>query len=98
MPTSCKLYSCADLEHLCRRFGQEAFEAKMAEFMRHDADGNNAISFSEFLQMDRKHEHEMLRKHAGFRFAQALVNTTKQENDRILGNLRSASSKEAATR
>ena len=48
--------------------------------------------------MDRKHEHEMLRKHAGFRFAQALVNTTKQENDRILGNLRSASSKEAATR
>ena len=86
------------MEHLCRRFGKEAFEAKVAEFMRHDADGNNDISFSEFLQMDRKHEHEMLRKHAGFRFAQALVDTTKQENDRILGNLRSASSKEAATR
>ena len=42
------------MEILFRRFGKEQLEAKVAEFMQNDEDGDNDISFTEFLEMDHR--------------------------------------------
>jgi len=77
------------MEILFRRFGNDGsgLEAKTHEFMSHDEDGDNDITFSEFLTMDKVNETARMKKHPGFRFSQALVATTKAENDKILAAL-----------
>ena len=46
------------MEILFRRFGKEQLEAKVAEFMQNDEDGDNDISFTEFLEMDHREHYK----------------------------------------
>ena len=72
------------MEILFRRFGKEQLEAKVAEFMQNDEDGDNDITFTEFLHMDMRSDKEGSPKHPGLLVSQGVVKTTREENGRLL--------------
>mmetsp|Transcript_31451 Transcript_31451/g.68749 ORF Transcript_31451/g.68749 Transcript_31451/m.68749 type:complete len:204 (-) Transcript_31451:562-1173(-) len=72
------------MEILFRRFGKELLESKVKEFMSKDEDGDNDITFTEFLQMDRKNDQSQISRHPGFRLSQGVMETTRSENQRIM--------------
>ena len=72
------------MEILFRRFGKESLEARVNEFMANDIDGDQDISFTEFLQMDSKNDLAGTSKHPGFRLSAGMLATTKEENKRLL--------------
>ena len=72
------------MEILFRRFGKEQLEARVNEFMTHDENADREISFTEFLQMDEKNDLAGTAKHAGFRLSAGMMQTTQQENERLL--------------
>ena len=53
------------MEILFRRFGKDALEAKVNDFMSNDEDKDQTISFSEFLNMDRRNDKAGTRHHKG---------------------------------
>ena len=46
------------MEILFRRFGRDLLEEKVDEFMQNDEDGDNDISFTEFLEMDHREHYK----------------------------------------
>ena len=72
------------MEILFRRFGKEQLEARVNEFMSHDEDADKSISFTEFLHMDQKNDLAGTSKHSGFRLSAGMLQTTRQENERLL--------------
>ena len=72
------------MEILFRRFGKEQLEARVNEFMTNDEDADKEISFGEFLHMDQKNDIAGTSKHPGFRLSAGMIETTKQENERLL--------------
>ena len=72
------------MEILFRRFGKEQLEARVNEFMGHDEDDDKSISFTEFLHMDQKNDLAGTSKHPGFRLSSGMLQTTRQENERLL--------------
>ena len=71
------------MEILFRRFGKELLESKVNEFMSQDEDGDNDITFTEFLHMDKKSDKAGTAKHPGFLLSQGIVKTTKDENGKL---------------
>ena len=53
------------MEILFRRFGKELLESKVNEFMSQDEDGDNDITFTEFLHMDHRSDKAGQAKHPG---------------------------------
>ena len=72
------------MEILFRRFGKELLESKVNEFMSQDEDGDNDITFTEFLHMDMRSDKEGTPKHPGLLVSQGVVKTTREENGRLL--------------
>jgi len=72
------------MEILFRRFGKDMLETKVTEFMANDEDDNSNISFTEFLNMDRRNDSAGTRKHPGFRLSAGIIDTTKKENERLV--------------
>jgi len=72
------------MEILFRRFGKEMLEDKVKEFMAQDEDGDNDITFTEFLHMDQKNDTQRMRKEPGFSLSQGMVDTTRRENRKLL--------------
>jgi len=72
------------MELLFRRFGKAEVEAKVTDFMTADEDGDNNITFTEFLTMDKKSDAARMAKHPGFRLSQGILETTRSENLRIM--------------
>ena len=63
------------MEILFRRFGKELLESKVNEFMGKDEDGDNDITFTEFLHMDSNGAKGQQSKHPGFHLSQGVVKT-----------------------
>jgi len=72
------------MEILFRRFGKDHLEARVNEFMVNDEDGDKEISFTEFLAMDMKNDLAGTSKHPGFRLSSGMLQTTRDENKRLL--------------
>ena len=72
------------MEILFRRFGKDLLESKVNEFMSQDEDGDNDITFTEFLHMDRRNDKVGTNRSAGFRLSHGIVQTTRNENKRLL--------------
>lgn len=72
------------MEILFRRFGKDALENRVNEFMVNDENNDDLISFSEFLQMDRRNDAAGTSKHPGFRLSAGILSTTKTENERLM--------------
>lgn len=82
------------MEILYRRYGGNNLEKRTAEFMAMDKpsasytsgagaidDGDNTISFAEYLQGIRKTEDK---SHVGFRISQGMVTTTLEEDQKLI--------------
>ena len=50
------------MEILFRRFGRDLLEEKVDEFMQNDEDGDNTITFTEFLHMDQRNDTQKSKK------------------------------------
>ena len=72
------------MEILFRRFGKDLLESKVNEFMSQDEDGDNDITFTEFLHMDRRNDKVGTNRSAGFRLSLGIVQTTRSENKPLL--------------
>ena len=78
------------MEILFRRYGKDGLEEKTAEFMSQDTggapgeDGDNAISFSEFLAGIAKTEDK---SDKAFHYSQGMVATTAEENRKLLAEI-----------
>ena len=72
------------MEILFRRFGKELLESKVNEFMGKDEDGDNDITFTEFLHMDSRGDKGQQSKHPGFHLSQGVVKTTQEENKKLM--------------
>ena len=72
------------MEILFRRFGKDALESKVNEFMANDEDGDSDITFTEFLHMDQRNDTAGTAKHQGFRLSAGILQTTKMENARLI--------------
>ena len=72
------------MEILFRRFGKEQLEARVNEFLNNDEDDDKEISFAEFLHMDSKNDIAGTSNHPGFRLSAGMMQTTKEENRRLL--------------
>lgn len=71
------------MEILFRRFGKDMLESKVNEFMANDEDGDHSITFTEFLNMEKRNDSAGIAKHPGFRLSSGILQTTKTENDRL---------------
>jgi len=78
------------MEILFRRFGKAELESRVNDFMTHDINSDSEISFSEFLVMDKNNDMAGTAKHQGFKLSAGMVQTTKQENERILKQMNSS--------
>ena len=78
------------MEILFRRFGKEQLEEKVNEFLANDEDGDREISFTEFLNIDRNKDSASTSKHPGFRLSAGMLQTTKQENERLVKQIQGA--------
>ena len=76
------------MEILFRRFGKDQLEARVNDFMTHDVNADKEISFSEFLAMDAKNDVAGTAKHPGFKLSAGMLQTTRQENQRLLRQIR----------
>ena len=65
-------------------YTSEYKQHRVNEFMLHDEDADKEISFTEFLKMDQKNDLAGTSKHPGFRLSAGMLQTTRQENDRLL--------------
>ena len=72
------------MEILFRRFGKELLESKVNEFMSQDEDGDNDITFTEFLHMDNRSDKAGTAKTPGFLMSQGIVKQSKEENARLM--------------
>tara|TARA_B110001452_G_scaffold194785_1_gene164790 strand:- start:231 stop:920 length:690 start_codon:yes stop_codon:yes gene_type:complete len=78
------------MEILFRRYGKDGLEAKTAEFMSLDTggvpgeEGDNAISFSEFLAGIAKTEDKSA---TAFHYSQGMVATTAEENRKLMAEI-----------
>ena len=72
------------MEILFRRFGKELLESKVNEFMSQDEDGDNDITFTEFLHMDNRSDKAGNTKDPGFLLSRGLVAQTKEQNAMLL--------------
>ena len=59
--------------------------------MTHDVNSDHEISFSEFLVMDQKNDMAGTAKHPGFKLSAGMIQTTRQENERLLKQIRNPS-------
>ena len=67
------------MEILFRRFGRDLLEEKVDEFMQNDEDGDNTITFTEFLQ-DQRNDTQKSKNH--FKYSRGLEPETTLEEDR----------------
>ena len=74
------------MEILFRRFGRDLLEEKVDEFMQNDEDGDNTITFTEFLHMDQRNDTQKSKK-GHFKYSQGLVETTLEEDRRLLAQV-----------
>ena len=77
------------MEILFRRYGKNGLEEKTAEFMsqntgKESSEGDNTISFSEFLAGIAKTEDK---SDVGFRYSQGMVATTGEENRKLVAEI-----------
>ena len=78
------------MEILFRRFGREALESKLNEFMANDEDGDQDITFSEFLHMDERNVKSGAAMHPSMKLAQSVVDTTRAENKKLIQALKAS--------
>ena len=74
------------MEILFRRFGRDLLEEKVDEFMQNDEDGDNTITFTEFLHMDQRNDTQKSKK-GHFKYSRGLVETTLEEDRRLLAQV-----------
>ena len=61
-------------------------EEKVDEFMQNDEDGDNTITFTEFLHMDQRNDTQKSKK-GHFKYSRGLVETTLEEDRRLLAQV-----------
>ena len=76
------------MEILFRRFGKDMLETKVNEFMANDEDGDNDITFTEFLHMDQRNDTAGTSKHPGFRLSAGILATTRAENEKLISQVK----------
>jgi len=76
------------MQILFRRFGKANLEARVNEFMTHDTNSDSEISFAEFMVMTQKSDMASTAKHPGFKLSAGMIETTKQENARLIRQIR----------
>ena len=74
------------MEIMFRRFGRDLVEEKVDEFMLNDEDGDNTITFTEFLHMDQRNDTQKSKK-GHFKYSRGLVETTLEEDRRLLAQV-----------
>lgn len=72
------------MEILFRRMGNDQVDGMVKEFMKQDIDGDNGVTFAEYLVMEKKSQDQLMRSHPSLRYSQSLVEDTKMENRRVL--------------
>ena len=63
-------------------------QARVNEFMTHDTNSDSEISFAEFMVMTQKSDMASTAKHPGFKLSAGMIETTKQENARLIRQIR----------
>lgn len=63
-------------------------QSRVADFMMHDTNADQEISFAEFVEMDKKQDLAGTNNHPGFKLSVGMIATTKQENARLLKMIR----------
>lgn len=76
------------MEILYQRFGAGQVDGKVKEFMMQDVDGENDVTFAEYLNMEKRIQERQMRSHPAFRYSQGLVDDTKTETRRLLASAR----------
>ena len=72
------------MEILFRRFGKEQLEAKVNEFFGQDEDGDNEVTFTEFLNVACGGDTEKTAKTPSLMLSQGIVKRSLEENQKLL--------------
>ena len=72
------------MEILFRRFGKEQLEAKVNEFFGQDEDGDNEVTFTEFLNVACGGDTEKTAKTPSLMLSQGIVKRSLDENQKLL--------------
>ena len=90
IPSNChtELYRSTDIYHLYTTDTWRCSQSRVADFMMHDTNADQEISFAEFVEMDKKQDLAGTNNHPGFKLSVGMIATTKQENARLLKMIR----------
>ena len=84
------------MEILFRRFGKELLESKVNEFMGQDEDGDNDITYTEFLAIGNPGRGELPTETPSLMLSHGVVKQTLEENKKLFKRVTEQQTKAAA--